>query len=111
MRTGSRQLLGAFLRTALVDALCAMTASGSLVKLAETGEVEPGGTSTIFQIAPTPALSADGKVVFHTDLRKNGITQGWGLFQSDGTNLEAVVRTGQPSPDLNGSTHSTPRWR
>jgi hypothetical protein len=80
--------------------------SGGLVKLAETGNSEPNGTNTFFQIGQFPTLSENGQVVFYSDLRNNGFLQGWGLFIADGQSVRTVARTGQPSPDLNGNFYT-----
>jgi len=81
-------------------------ASGSLIKLAETGDSEPKGTNTYLQIGPTPTLSENGQVVFCTDLRNGGVLQGWGIFISDGQSIKTVARSGQPSPDVNGNFYT-----
>jgi hypothetical protein len=77
-----------------------------LVELAETGNAEPGGTDTFFQIGQMPTLSEDGQVVFYSDLRNNGIFQGCGIFLADGNSVKTVARTSKPSPDLNGNFYT-----
>ena len=82
------------------------TVQAGLVELAETGNAEPRDTNTFFQIGQLPTLSEDGKVVFYTDLRNNGLLQGWGVFLADGNTVKTVARTSQPSPDLNGNFYT-----
>ena len=82
------------------------SAAAGLIKLAETGDSEPNGTNTFFQIAQTPTLSENGQVAFYTDLRNNGFLQGCGIFVADGQSVRTVVRSDQPSPDLNGNFYT-----
>jgi hypothetical protein len=96
----------ALLPLILCGLLLQRPAIADLIKLAETGDSEPNGTNTFFQIGQTPTLSENGQVIFHTDLRNNGFLQGWGIFIADTQGLRTVARTGQPSPDLNGNFYT-----
>jgi hypothetical protein len=82
------------------------TIYAGLIKLAESGDVEPNGTNTFFENGQTPVLSDNGKVAFYTDLRDNGFLQGGGLFLADGQTIRTLARAGQPSPDLNGNFYT-----
>ncbi len=87
----------------LLVSLARITAGGGYVKLAETGDQEPGGTNVYFQINPMPTLDDAGHVAFYTDLRDAGFLKGWGIFLADGSGVKTVARTGEPAPDSNGN--------
>jgi hypothetical protein len=87
----------------LIPLVVVATVHGGLVKLAETGDVEPNGTNQFFQISQNPTINERGQVAFHTDLRYNGFLQGRGFFLADGETNRAIAKAGQPPPDANGN--------
>lgn len=79
-------------------------AHGGLVKLAESGDLEPNGTNQFFIINQDPTINERGQVAFYTDLRNHdGFAQGFGFFLADGETNTTIAKTGQPAPDANGN--------
>jgi len=94
--------------TVLTHALLLLAAPSrsraGLVKLAESGDLEPGGTNVFFQITETPTVNDRGQVAFHSNLYSiNGFAQGFGFFLADGETTTTIAKTGQPAPDANGN--------
>jgi hypothetical protein len=81
----------------------AATARCGLVKLAETGDVQPNGTNQFFQIIQNPTINDRGQVAFYTDLRFNGFLEGRGLFLADGETNTTIALSGEAPPDVNGN--------
>jgi len=78
-----------------------------LVKLAESGDLEPNGTNVFFQITQTPTLNERGQVAFYSNLYSiNGFAQGFGFFLADGETNTTIAKTGQPAPDVNGNLYT-----
>ncbi len=89
-----------------LSTLDAFPGYGGIVKLAESGDLEPGGTNMFFEISAFLTLNDLGQVAFQTDLRNNGFLQGWGIFLADTNGVQTVARTGEPSPDANGNFYT-----
>jgi hypothetical protein len=81
----------------------AFAARGGLVKLAESGDVQPNGTNQFFQISQDPTINERGQVTFYTDLRYNGFLQGRGFFLADGETNTTIALSGEAPPDANGN--------
>jgi hypothetical protein len=82
----------------------AINAHAGIVKLAESGDLEPNGTNQFFIINQDPTINERGQVAFYTDLRStNGFAQGFGFFLADGETNTTIAKTGQPTPDSNGN--------
>ena len=80
-----------------------LTAQAGLVKLAESGDVQPNGTNQYFQISQMPTLNERGQVTFYTDLRYDGFLKGRGMFLADGETVKTIVLSGEAPPDSNGN--------
>lgn len=103
MKQGTRFHFSTIIIHVLLLQFFAVAAHGGLVKLAETGDVEPNGTNQFFQISQDPTINELGQVTFYTDLRFNGFLQGRGFFLSDGETNKTIAKAGQPPPDANGN--------
>ena len=83
--------------------LLAATARAGLVKLAESGDPEPGSTNQFFIISQDPTINERGQVAFYSDLRNtSGFAQGFGFFLADGDTNTTIAYTGEAPPDANG---------
>lgn len=87
----------------IIYLFAASAAQAGLVKLAESGDLEPGGTNEFFIISSDPTINERGQVAFYCDLRNNGFARGFGFFLSDGETNTTIAKTGQPAPDANGN--------
>lgn len=87
---------------ALVTALATTPATtrAEVDVIVVSGEPVPDGDGEfLYMLLRKPAINAAGQVVFHAvlDETQDGLPAE-GLFVSDGTTLETVVRSGQPTP-------------
>ncbi|HEY3856079.1 MAG TPA: choice-of-anchor tandem repeat NxxGxxAF-containing protein [Verrucomicrobiae bacterium] len=81
--------------------------AGNIIKLAESGDFEPGSTNNVYsEISESPTLNDAGQVSFNSDLRDSGFLQGYGIYLADGKSVTTVAHVGQPMPDLNGNFYS-----
>jgi len=75
---------------------------GSLVEIARTGEPTPDGMQTLLVLQPPATLLPSGAVGFGAVLGP-----AFGIFRGNGGALTEIVRTGDASPDGNGSFATT----
>ncbi len=76
---------------------------GGLIEIARKGQSAPDGNGTFTQFTGESSINNNGNVLF--EARIDGTSSGnteWGIFQSDGSTITRLVRSGQLSPDGNG---------
>lgn len=80
-----------------------MTSGNSLVSVVRTGDLAPDGNG-LYQLINDPDISDNGLVAFRAQFSDTiqGIEDRSGIFSSDGTTTNTVVRRGDTSPDGDG---------